>query len=301
MAPLRTILRNALLFGLPIASALPQGLPKIIGDILGGSEQESGSGGLGDVAEDIGDAVEGVVSALSNILSNAGADGIIPNRYIVVYNSTFDDDAISASQAFFSTEVKKRNLNKRSIHGHMLSTEVHNYKINSWRATMLDADDDMIIDIFNSPEVEYVEADTKVHLNDIVAQTNAPIGLERLSHTEVGQRGYIFDDKAGEGVTVYVVDTGVMVEHSEFGGRAVFGANFVQTDVSQPGVALGTGSKISKLALTYSICSELTATRMATAATLPVQLVDLPLVSPRTPTSSVSRFWTVRAPVPTLV
>jgi len=230
MAPLRTILRNALLFGLPIASALPQGLPKIIGDILGGSEQESGSGGLGDVAEDIGDAVEGVVSALSNILSNAGADGIIPNRYIVVYNSTFDDDAISASQAFFSTEVKKRNLNKRSIHGHMLSTEVHNYKINSWRATMLDADDDMIIDIFNSPEVEYVEADTKVHLNDIVAQTNAPIGLERLSHTEVGQRGYIFDDKAGEGVTVYVVDTGVMVEHSEFGGRAVFGANFVQTD-----------------------------------------------------------------------
>lgn len=242
MAPLKTILRNALLFGLPIASALPQGLPKIIGDLIGGSEQESGSGGLDDAMEDIGNAVEGVVSTLANILSNPDAKDIIPNRYIVVYNNTFDDDAISASQAFFTSEVKKRNLNKRSMHGHMLSTEVHNFKLHNWRATMLDADDEMITDIFNSPEVEYVEADAKVSLSDIVAQTNAPIGLERLSHSETGQRGYIFDDKAGEGITAYVVDTGVMVEHSEFGGRAEFGNNFVDgnTVVSRPHTLMGT-------------------------------------------------------------
>lgn len=225
MAPLQTLLRNTLLFGLPLASALalPQKLPSFIEELTNGD----GVGDLDDVVEDIGETIGGMVSALANILSNPDAADIIPNRYIVVYNNTFDDDAISANQAFFTSEVQKRNIGKRSLHGKLLSTNVHNFKMNSWRATMLEADDDMITEIFNTNEVAYIEADAKVTLSDIVAQTNAPIGLERLSHATTGQRGYIFDDTAGEGITAYVVDTGVLTTHSEFAGRAEFGANFV--------------------------------------------------------------------------
>lgn len=240
MAPIKTVLRNALLFGLPLATALPQPqrVPSFISDLLAGPDDsttsDNNNSGSDSVIEDVKDAVEGTVSILSGILSNFGAANIIPNRYIVVYNNTFDDEAISASQAFFTGEVQKRNLNKRSLRGHMLSTEVHNFQLDTWRATMLDADDDLITDIFNSAEVEYIEADTKVSLADIVGQTNAPLGLERISHAQAGQRGYIFDERAGEGITAYVVDTGVLTTHTEFGGRATFGANFVDNVVCTP-------------------------------------------------------------------
>lgn len=58
-------------------------------------------------------------------------------------------------------------------------------------------------------------------------QSGAPYGLGRLSHRAAGSTSYIYDSTAGSGVTIYVVDTGVYLEHSEFGGRATWGANFI--------------------------------------------------------------------------
>jgi len=37
---------------------------------------------------------------------------------------------------------------------------------------------------------------------------------------------YQYDASAGKGVTAYVVDTGVNINHTDFGGRARWGANF---------------------------------------------------------------------------
>lgn len=160
-------------------------------------------------------------------INNPDALDIIPNRYIVVYNDTFDDDAIDSNIASFSAAVKKRNLNKRGLLGNVLSTEVKSFKMNKWRAMVLDADDLMINDIFNTDEVEYVEADTKVKSSAAISQTNAPPGLVRLSHAQAGAQNYIFDSSAGKGITAYVVDTGIRTSHVEFEGRATFGANFV--------------------------------------------------------------------------
>ncbi|POR37298.1 Alkaline protease 1 [Tolypocladium paradoxum] len=158
---------------------------------------------------------------------NAGAKDLIPNRYIVVYNSTFGDDAIDAKQAMFSAAVKKRNLGKRGLEGNPLSTEIHTFKMNKWRAMALDADDSMIMDISSADEVAYIEADHWVTTSQTIMQTNAPPGLNRLSHAEAGAPGYVFDESAGAGITAYVVDTGIRVTHTEFEGRAIFAANFV--------------------------------------------------------------------------
>ncbi|KAF7549957.1 hypothetical protein G7046_g8168 [Stylonectria norvegica] len=177
---------------------------------------------------DIGDSLSNSVPTVHGLpISNPNAKNIIPNRYIVVYNDTFDDDAINAKESSFVSIVKKRNLGKRDLMGRLLSTQVNSFKMNKWRAMALDADDVMINDIWNADEVAYVEADIKVDLNDIVAQTNAPPGLNRLSHATAGEDTYVFDTSAGEGITAFVVDTGIRVTHSEFEGRATFGANFV--------------------------------------------------------------------------
>ncbi|KAG5994775.1 hypothetical protein E4U52_000771 [Claviceps spartinae] len=163
-------------------------------------------------------------------IAYVSAATIIPNRYIVVYNNTFSSNAIQAKMALLSTIIKKRNLNKRSLDGRQLSTETMSFRMNKWHAMALDADDGLIEDINRANEVAYVEADQWMHTSGTVSQANAPLGLQRLSQKVQpgkGKGSYRFDESAGEGIMVYVVDTGVRISHEEFQGRASYGANFV--------------------------------------------------------------------------
>ncbi|CAO3572905.1 unnamed protein product [Mortierella alpina] len=79
-----------------------------------------------------------------------------------------------------------------------------------------------------SPEVEYIEQDAIITIN--AEQAKPPSwGLTRVSEQELDlTQPFVYDDAAGSGVTAYIVDTGIFVEHAEFKGRAKFGANFIQ-------------------------------------------------------------------------
>lgn len=164
-------------------------------------------------------------------ISNEGSADLLSNKYIVVYNATYGDDAIDACEALVIDHVKRRNIGKRGLDGAPLSTEVHTLSMGGWRAMSLESDDAMIQEIMAEPEVAYVEADAKVHLTATVAQMNAPPGLSRLSNAQPGVGNYVFDTTGGEGITVYVVDTGVRIDHTEFEGRATWGVNTVDNIV----------------------------------------------------------------------
>lgn len=58
-------------------------------------------------------------------------------------------------------------------------------------------------------------------------QSNAPSwGLPRISHSSNYElKTYYYDSSAGAGVTVYIIDTGININHQEFGGRATWGFN----------------------------------------------------------------------------
>ncbi|KAM5536221.1 hypothetical protein V8D89_010120 [Ganoderma adspersum] len=83
-----------------------------------------------------------------------------------------------------------------------------------------------------SPDVESIAEDGVVTI--VATQTNATWGLQRISQVanltdqNTGDLTftYTYDDSAGEGVDIYVVDTGIFTNHSEFQGRAVWGATF---------------------------------------------------------------------------
>ncbi|GAA4660991.1 hypothetical protein GCM10023347_10570 [Streptomyces chumphonensis] len=74
-------------------------------------------------------------------------------------------------------------------------------------------------------------------------QTDPPNwGLDRIDQQALPlDQSYTYPDDGGQGVTAYVIDTGVMVEHEDFGGRAGNGFDAVENDdVAQDGNGHGT-------------------------------------------------------------
>ncbi|TBU06687.1 subtilisin-like proteinase [Hamiltosporidium magnivora] len=109
--------------------------------------------------------------------------------------------------------------------------------------------------IENDPLVELVERDREVVINSIVdskvpyfkvkdlffesknnedeiilTQMNAPWGITRISDGEKYsfKSLYKYPSSAGEGVDVYIIDTGIEIDHPEFKGRAKWGINLIE-------------------------------------------------------------------------
>lgn len=74
-------------------------------------------------------------------------------------------------------------------------------------------------------------------------QPNPPSwGLDRIDQRNLPlNSSYTYPDTAGAGVTVYVIDTGVRITHSDFGGRAGYGYDAIDNDnIAQDGHGHGT-------------------------------------------------------------
>lgn len=79
-----------------------------------------------------------------------------------------------------------------------------------------------------NPNVAYVEPDSVV--TAFATQANPTWGLDRIDQRSLPlDRSYTYD-LTGHGVTAYIIDTGIRTTHSEFGGRAVSGYDFVDGD-----------------------------------------------------------------------
>ena len=69
-------------------------------------------------------------------------------------------------------------------------------------------------------------------------------GLARISHRPRLTFGtfnkYLYSSSGGEGVDVYVIDTGIHIDHEEFEGRAFWGKTIPQNDEDRDGNGHGT-------------------------------------------------------------
>ncbi|KAF7761567.1 hypothetical protein Agabi119p4_9559 [Agaricus bisporus var. burnettii] len=93
-------------------------------------------------------------------------------------------------------------------------------------------DEETLNEFRANPDIESITEDGVMHA--MTTQTNAPWGIARLSSTTKLKDqnpndltfSYTFDASAGAGVDIYIIDTGIFIEHTEFGGRATWGATF---------------------------------------------------------------------------
>ncbi|MYY03760.1 MULTISPECIES: S8 family peptidase [unclassified Streptomyces] len=104
------------------------------------------------------------------------------------------------------------------------------------------------------PAVSKVVQNKKFHVD--ATQSNPPSwGLDRIDQTETaGDNAYTYPDSAGEGVTAYVIDTGVRITHEEFEGRASYGYDAVDDDdVADDGYGHGTHVAGTIAGATYGV------------------------------------------------
>lgn len=145
--------------------------------------------------------------AMGSVLGT-GEEGALKDRYIVVLKdgSTTTSDALAGKvggsvSTRFSSTVK-------GFSGTMSATA----------ARRLAAD----------PAVKYVEQDRVVKV-EATTQTGATWGLDRIDQQALPLNGSYTYGPASN-VTAYIIDTGVRTSHSEFGGRARSGYDFVDKD-----------------------------------------------------------------------
>lgn len=132
----------------------------------------------------------------------------ISDRYIIVFSSNSDPGSIKSHFSWLNSQI--------SYSGHGLRQRVFKKfdgrLIKGYSGTFLRS---FVYSIAKRPEIDYVESEVIFHAVDV--QQGAPYNLARLSHRETltneTESTFGYDSDPGAGVTVYILDTGIVVDH----------------------------------------------------------------------------------------
>lgn len=161
------------------------------------------------------------------------------NDYIVILN--IPDDKASHAEAYTAGLSKaRRYLSKEEKITHQF---FNGFVANLSNGTREKLENDSSVKLVEEDQevnvAEYAEGDLLLEKYYYEAekssaflsvQNEAPWGISRISSGKYfdDQGTYVYPSNGGQGVNVYVIDTGIEIDHPEFNGSAVWGANFVK-------------------------------------------------------------------------
>lgn len=132
----------------------------------------------------------------------------IENSYIVVL-----DDSVVGERGLFSIAPYIASELATNHSGKL--KHVYQNAINGFAVEMTPEEAEALSQDFR---VAYVEEDSVVTAD--VTQTNPPWGLDRIDQRNRPLSGTYTYNFTGAGVRAYVIDTGILTSHTQFGGRA---------------------------------------------------------------------------------
>ncbi|ONK13371.1 Aqualysin-1 precursor [Streptomyces sp. MP131-18] len=150
---------------------------------------------------------EGTATDARALIANADAPGTIDDSYIVL----LEESALDAGSA------RAERLADR--YGAEV-TDTFEQTLNGYAVTATEAE---ALALAADPAVAEVVQNETVRV--AATQTDPPSwGLDRIDQANLPlDDSYTYPDHGGDGVTVYVVDTGIRYSHVDFEGRASFG------------------------------------------------------------------------------
>ncbi|QNP65110.1 S8 family peptidase [Streptomyces genisteinicus] len=159
------------------------------------------------------------------VIENAGAPGAVKGSYIVTLDESAADAGSSEGKALAAEYgAKIKRTFQSAVNGYSV-------QLSEAQAKKFAAD----------PAVESVVQNRVFKITG--TQPNPPSwGLDRIDQQSLPlNSSYTYPDPGGEGVTAYVIDTGVRISHSDFGGRASNGYDAIDNDnTAQDGHGHGT-------------------------------------------------------------
>ncbi|KAF9106993.1 serine protease [Mortierella sp. AM989] len=166
---------------------------------------------------------------LAPIISPMDAD-IVPDSYFVV----FKNGARANEHSAWISDLHKRDMSINGIWDDFTSGVKHVYDMGNFQGVAGRFRRDVLEEIRKNPDVDYIERDQIVYASEITTQNRAPWGLARISHRKGLTLGtfnkYEHNPNGGDGVTVFVIDTGINIKHKEFEGRAEWGKTIPSGD-----------------------------------------------------------------------
>ncbi|MEU7478171.1 S8 family peptidase [Lentzea sp. NPDC042327] len=143
---------------------------------------------------------------------NAGASDAVADRYIVVFKGEDNVDASAAAM------VQRYGGTVRKTYDRV---------VDGYSATMSAT---QAAKLAKDPKVAYVQQVNRMSTMD--TQTPTPNwGVDRIDQRDYPlDRSYSYPSSAGQGVRIYILDSGINASHSEFTGRIAAGYDYVDDD-----------------------------------------------------------------------
>ena len=99
---------------------------------------------------------------------------------------------------------------------------VYSHALKGYTATLSEA---AAASLFGDARVAGIERDGIMRVE--TTQTSATWGIDRIDQANLPLSGTFTYNNTGAGIKIYILDTGIRFAHSQFGGRATSGADFI--------------------------------------------------------------------------